>query len=79
VPMKTIARVMSLDLAQTMKMNLGARGIEAFIPDEVSATVDPFISMAKQGIRLQVPEVDSERALQILQELKDADVSEDES
>jgi hypothetical protein len=52
--METIARVMSLDLAQTMKMNLGARGIEAFIPDEVSATVDPFISMAKQGIRLQV-------------------------
>ena len=79
MPMKTIARVMSLDLAQTMKMNLGARGIEAFITDEVSATVDPFISMAKQGIRLQVPEGDSERALQILQELKDADVSEDES
>lgn len=77
--MKTIARVMSLDLAQTMKMTLGAHGIEAFIPDEISASVDPFISMAKQGIRLQVPEGDSERALQILEELKNADVSVDES
>ena len=66
----------NLSLSCTRLMNTF---FASFIPDEVSATVDPFISMAKQGIRLQVQEGDSERALQILQELKDADVSENES
>ncbi|MEJ6727900.1 MAG: DUF2007 domain-containing protein [Akkermansiaceae bacterium] len=71
--MKTIVRLNNLDLIQTMKMTLGAHGIEAFIPDEVSASVDPFIGMAKQGIRLQVPEKDAERAIQILEEHKNRD------
>lgn len=71
--MKTIVRLNSLDLIQTMKMTLGAHGIDAFIPDEVSASVDPFIGMAKQGIRLQVSEKDAERALKILEEHRDAD------
>jgi len=68
--MKTIARFSNLDTAQTMKMTLGAHGIEAFIPDEISGSVDPFIGMAKQGIRLQVQEGDAERAIEILEEHK---------
>ena len=77
--MKTIVRLNSLDIIQTMKMTLGAHGIEAFIPDEISASVDPFIGMAKQGIRLQVKEADAERALQILEEHNNADSEQAES
>ncbi|MEJ6569501.1 MAG: DUF2007 domain-containing protein [Akkermansiaceae bacterium] len=77
--MKTIVRLNNLDLIQTMKMTLGAHGIEAFIPDEVSATVDPFITMTKQGVRLQVSEKDAERAIEILEEHKNANSDEAES
>ena len=77
--MKTIVRLNSLDIIQTMKMTLGAHGIEAFIPDEISASVDPFIGMAKQGIRLQVKDADAERALQILEEHNNADSEQAES
>lgn len=40
--MKTIARFTTLEEAQIAKLTLWAAGIEAFIPDEMSAGVAPM-------------------------------------
>lgn len=54
--MITIANLNSLIEAQQLKARLAASGIEAFIPDEVSAGVAPHFFMTKAGVRLQVAE-----------------------
>jgi|TARA_B100001093_G_scaffold120500_1_gene113279 hypothetical protein len=66
--MKTVARFATLEQAQTAKLNLGAAGIEAFIPDEMSAGIVPMFFVSKPGIRLQVGEKDEKRATSILDE-----------
>lgn len=48
-------------------MKLGSEGIEAFIPDEVSAGLEPHIFLTRQGIRLQVNEKDMEVAQKIIE------------
>ncbi len=64
--MKTVARFNTLEQAQTAKLGLGAAGIEAFIPDEMSAGVAPMFFVNKPGIRLQVLEEDEEEARSLL-------------
>lgn len=64
--MKTIARFGSLEQAQLIKLKLESRGIEAFIPDDISATLTPHFFMTKSGVRVQVDEKDEEEARQIL-------------
>lgn len=66
--MKTVARFATLEQAQTAKLNLGAAGIEAFIPDEMSAGLVPMFFLSKPGIRLQVGQEDEQRAKSILEE-----------
>lgn len=65
--MKTIAHLANLQVAQLLKMKLGSEGIEAFIPDEVSAGLEPHIFLTRQGIRLQVNEKDMEVAQKIIE------------
>tara|TARA_R110000850_G_scaffold85842_1_gene185111 strand:- start:865 stop:1092 length:228 start_codon:yes stop_codon:yes gene_type:complete len=65
--MKTIARFTNLQSAQIAKLNLGAAGIEGFIPDEMSAGTAPYLFMTKAGVRLQVREEDEEEAKAVLE------------
>jgi len=51
----------------TAKLALGAAGIDAFIPDEMSASVAPMFFVNKPGVRLQVAEEDEEAAKEILE------------
>ena len=69
--MKTIARCISLDQAQMVKMRLGSVGIEAFIPNEFSSGVLPGVAFNKKGIMVQVAEEDAEKALELLEEDED--------
>ena len=49
-----------------LKLLLGSAGIEAFIPDEISAGLTPYLFMGRVGIRLQVADECEEEALQII-------------
>ena len=64
--MKTVANLGSIQVAQNLKMKLGSVGIEAFIPDEMSASVAPHLFMDRSGIRLQVAETDEDLAKKII-------------
>lgn len=54
--MVTVANLNTLIQAQQLKARLAASGIEAFIPDEVSAGVVPLFFVTKAGVRVQVAE-----------------------
>ncbi len=69
--MKTVANLGTIQAAQNLKLYLGSFGIEAFIPDEVSAGVAPHLFMSRTGIRVQVVEKDEELARKIIEEDKD--------
>jgi hypothetical protein len=47
---------------------LEAEGIYCFIRDELTAQLNPFVSDAIGGAKLQVREEDAERAIRILEE-----------
>lgn len=66
ITMKTVANLGSMEQAQSLKRRLESAGINAFIPDEISATVAPHFFMTRSGIRLQVEEKDEEEARLIL-------------
>ena len=67
--MKDVANFGSIQEAQNLKMQLGACGIEAFIPDEVSAVLTPHHFMTPTGVRVQVADEDEEAALEVLADL----------
>ena len=60
--MKTIAHFGTLMEAELLKLKLASFGINAFIPDELTAGVAPHIFATRSGIRLQVAEKDVESA-----------------
>jgi|TARA_A200000113_G_scaffold212496_1_gene214038 hypothetical protein len=60
--MKTIAHFGTLMEAELLKLKLASFGIDAFIPDELTAGVAPHIFATRSGIRLQVEEKDVESA-----------------
>ena len=60
--MKTIANFGTLMEAELLKLKLASCGIDAFIPDELTAGVAPHIFATRSGIRLQVAEKDVESA-----------------
>ncbi len=66
--MKTVANLGSIQAAQSLKLKLGFAGIEAFIPDEVSAGVAPHLFMSRAGVRLQVAEADEAEARKIIED-----------
>jgi len=65
--MKTVANLGSIYAAQALKLKLGSAGIEAFIPDEMSADLAPPHFMSPSGIRLQVAEADEVEARKIIE------------
>lgn len=67
--MTDVANVGTIQEAQVLKMQLGACGIEAFIPDEVSAVVAPHHFMTPTGVRVQVADEDAEAARKVLADL----------
>ena len=68
-----VANVMTIQEAQNIKMQLGSCGIEAFIPDEVSAVLTPHHFMTPTGVRVQVADEDEEAAREVLAELEKAE------
>jgi len=66
--MKTVANLGTIQQAQSFKLLLGSMGIDAFIPDEVSAGVAPHLFTTRVGIRLQVDDKDEEGAKRIIRE-----------
>ena len=65
--MKTIANFGTLMEAELLKLKLASFGIDAFIPDELTAGVAPHIFATRSGIRLQVAEKDVESAKAAMQ------------
>ncbi len=66
-PMKTVANLGTIQKAQSLKLLLGSAGIDAFIPDEISAGLTPYLFLTKTGIRLQVADEDEDEARQIIE------------
>jgi hypothetical protein len=64
--MKTVANLASLEQAQALKLKLGSAGITAFIPDEVSAGITPFVTLTIAVIRLQVADENFDEAKRIV-------------
>ena len=54
--------------AYIIKGKLEAEGIECFLKDELTVQIDNFYTNALGGVKLQVKESDSTRAIEILKE-----------
>lgn len=52
--------------AHIMMGRLEEEGIRCWLQNENSVTIDPFLSNAIGGIKLMVPEIQADRALQLL-------------
>lgn len=65
--MTTVARCLTIDRALFVRSLLEGCGIEAFIPDELTAQTDPVIFMGSMNsIRVQVADTDAALAREIL-------------
>ncbi len=64
--MKTIANFGTLMEAELLKLKLASCGIDAFIPDELTAGVAPHIFANRSGIRVQVADSDFENAKELM-------------
>ena len=64
--MKTIANFGTLMEAELLKLKLASCGIDAFIPDELTAGVAPHIFATRSGIRVQVADSDFENAKELM-------------
>jgi hypothetical protein len=64
----TLVRLGELPAAQLLCGRLESEGVESFIPDEIIATQAWHLNRAIGGIRVQVHQVDLERAKQILEQ-----------
>ena len=69
--MVTIANCFDMNEALHLQMVLGGADIEAFIPDEITGTIAPYVFFGS-GLRLQVAEEDAERAAKIIAREKEA-------
>lgn len=64
--MITIANFGTLMEAELLKLKLASFGIEAFIPDELTAGVAPHIFATKSGVRVQVSPEDADQAKEVM-------------
>jgi DNA-directed RNA polymerase subunit M/transcription elongation factor TFIIS len=67
--MITLTRVTYLHEADMLCMRLEAEGIKTFIPDQNTASIQPFYSDAMGGVRVQVDEEDLARAREVLKDV----------
>lgn len=56
--------------AHVLQSTLEAEGIKVFLKDEFTVQVDPFLSNAVGGVKLQVHKADAERAIELLKDIK---------
>ena len=63
---KAIAHFGTLMEAELLKLKLASCGIDAFIPDELTAGVAPHIFATRSGIRVQVADADFENAQELM-------------
>lgn len=68
--MITLTTVVYIHEADLLCLRLAENGIQAFIPDQHLATIQPLYSNAMGGIRIQVSEADLEKAQAILQQMQ---------
>ncbi|MEQ2005895.1 MAG: DUF2007 domain-containing protein [Limisphaerales bacterium] len=54
--------------AQLIRSRLEAAGLRAFVQDELSALSMDGYALAAGGIKVQVPDVDAELALELIQD-----------
>jgi Putative prokaryotic signal transducing protein len=64
----TIQTCSTLPEAQVVQSHLRGSGINAFLPDEMTVQNNWMWTNAIGGVRVQVPEEDAERAMDILRE-----------
>jgi hypothetical protein len=74
--MVTIRTCASLPDAQVVQSHLRGSGIEAFLPDELTVQFNWLWANAIGGVRVQVPEEDAERAVEILEDESASHVQE---
>jgi hypothetical protein len=65
ITIKTATYPTELYLSQTLLEN---EGIRTYLKDELTVQVDPLISNALGGVKLQVPEEDAFKAIEILKQ-----------
>ena len=70
--MITVARCTTLQEAQFLKMMLESSGIDAFIPDEVTLGMAPFLN-PKKGIRVEVGDSQEAEARAVIAECREND------
>ena len=68
--MHTVARYTYLIDAQLNQLKLGQHGVDSFIADENTVTMQWLYANAIGGIRLQVSELDTEEAIEILKSVE---------
>ena len=65
--MTTVARCLTIDQALLLRSVLEGSGLQAFVPDEVTAQTDPVIFMGSMNsIRVQVNDEDATQARSVL-------------
>ena len=64
--MTTVATVTWMEEADALRLRLEGSGIRAFLPDQSTASVNPFASAWLGGIRVQVADEDVAAAREIL-------------
>jgi hypothetical protein len=64
--MKTIATLWKVEEAHLLRLQLEESGIEAFLQNEHTTQLYPWLAAANGGVQLQVADSDFERALKIL-------------
>ena len=60
--MRTVANCLNMSQALRIQILLDSRGIKSFIPDEIIATVAPYLFATRSGVRIQVSEEDEKLA-----------------
>ncbi|MGK0187893.1 MAG: hypothetical protein ACI9R3_003684 [Verrucomicrobiales bacterium] len=74
--MTTIANCFDLMGAERIRMLLASRGIEAFIPNSISAGLLPHFTTS--GVRVQVEDSLADQARAIVKEFEEADQDSEE-
>lgn len=75
--MTTIANCLTLMDAERVRLLLAAHGIEAYIPDSISAGLLPHHFVTKSGVRVQVDESVADEAKAVIEENKETEEGTD--
>ena len=71
--MTTIANCLTIMDAERVRLLLASHGIEAYIPDSISAGLLPHHFVTKSGVRVQVDDSLAEQAKTIIEDDKESE------